>query len=70
MLKQSLKVTTPEEAETFVQQNIKDGTDYIKILHECGAAMGKSYPFFPKPIQAAIVDASHRHGHVCVARAT
>lgn len=70
MLKQSLKVTTPEEAEIFVQQNIKDGAGYIKILHECGAAMGKSFPSFPKPIQAAIVDASHRHGLLCVAHAT
>lgn len=70
MLKQSPKVTTPEEAESFVEQNMKDGADYIKILHESGAAMGQSYPSFPKPIQAAVVEASHKRGLVCVAHAT
>ena len=70
MLKESPKVTTPEEAESFVEKNLKDGADYIKILHECGAAMGQSYPSFPEPIQAAIVEASHKRGLLCVAHAT
>ncbi|MCJ1251738.1 hypothetical protein MMC30_008975 [Trapelia coarctata] len=70
MLKESPKITTPEEAESFVEQNLKNGADYIKILQECGAALGQSYSSFPEPIQAAIVEASHRRGLLCVAHAT
>jgi len=70
MLRESPKVTTPEEAESLVEQNLKNGADYIKILHECGKSMGQSYPSFPKPIQAAIVEASHKRGLLCVAHAT
>jgi imidazolonepropionase-like amidohydrolase len=60
------KLKTPEEAREFVRKNLKDGADYIKLMHESGAAMGASFPKPSLEIQKALIEEAHEQGVVAI----
>jgi imidazolonepropionase-like amidohydrolase len=55
-------VTTPEQARAFVEQRVRDGADYIKIVTEAAPPAGMD-----QPTVNAIVRAAHEHGLLVVA---
>lgn len=55
------KLKDPSDAEPYVQQNIKDGADYIKLMHESGRSMGASFALPSLSLQTALIDAAHAH---------
>lgn len=64
-----VKLQTPEDAREFVAANINDGADYIKLMHESGAAMGQNFTTPTLELQKAVVQAAHDAGKVAVAHA-
>ena len=56
--------------EPFVEQNIRDSADYIKLMAESGEAMGARYTKPLPELQAEVVRSAHRHGLKAVAHAT
>jgi len=64
------KLQSPKDADAFVQKNIEDGADYIKLVQESGSVMhGPPLPVPSSEIQAAVVSAAHKHGKIAVAHA-
>lgn len=64
-------VSTPEEAVQFVDKQIAEGADYIKIIIENGTIVG--HPNLPEPsdeVLFAAVKEAHRQGRMAVAHAT
>ncbi|EPG67349.1 amidohydrolase family protein [Leptospira wolffii] len=64
-------VSTPEEAVKFVDEQISEGADYIKIIIEDGTIVG--YPNLPEPSDAVLISSvneAHRQGKMAVAHAT
>jgi imidazolonepropionase-like amidohydrolase len=64
------KLNTPESGRKYVQDRLKDGVDYIKLMHESGAVMGQEYKKPTKELQSAVIDEAHKHGLKVVAHAT
>ncbi|THF68545.1 amidohydrolase family protein [Deinococcus sp. Arct2-2] len=61
-------VSTPPEAVAFVDRQVANGADYIKIMIEEGTVLGA--PGLPMPSQdiiVAAVEAAHRHGKMAIA---
>ncbi len=64
-------VSTPEEAVEFVDKQISEGSDYIKIIIEEGATVGTpGLPVTSEETILAAVNASHRHGKLAIAHIT
>lgn len=59
-------LTRPEEAEAWVDARIDEGSDYIKIVSEDGAAYGGPSPALDAPTITALVAAAHRRGKLAV----
>ena len=64
------KLQTMKDAEEFVNKNIADGADYIKVMQECGISIGIKILHATLDLQAAVVQAAQRRGKVAVAHAT
>lgn len=63
-------MATEEDAKPYIERAIADGSDYIKLMHEGGRAIGQSGIVQTKEsVQAAVVDAAHRNGLKVVAHA-
>ncbi|KIW00054.1 hypothetical protein, variant 3 [Verruconis gallopava] len=60
------KLKNAQDAREFVRKNLADGADYIKLMHESGAAMGADFPKPSMEIQEALIDEAHRHGVVAI----
>lgn len=61
-----------EDAEPFIQRAVRDGSDYIKLMHESGKAVGFEGSLLNQPreaVQKAVVDAAHKRGLKVVAHA-
>jgi hypothetical protein len=58
---------TPEEAAAYIKQNIADGADYTKLMHESGVGMGQTFIKPSLSLQTALVKASHASGLKVVA---
>ena len=57
------EVTTPEEAVIFVQEQVQQGADYIKIMIEEGSVLAApGLPVLSQEILSAAVVEAHRHG--------
>jgi imidazolonepropionase-like amidohydrolase len=55
-------LTSPAEAQTWVDARIAEGSDYIKIVSDDGHTYGIKFPTIDKPTMKALVDAAHaRH---------
>lgn len=52
-------VTKPEDAEPFVADRVKDGSDYLKIVIEDGRLFGKIIPTLDAKTVGALVRAAH-----------
>ena len=56
----------PEQAEAFVAARVAEGSDYIKIVYETGAAMGRPLPTHAPATLKRLVDAAHSHDKLAV----
>ena len=59
-------LTTPAEAQDWVNQRIAEGSDYIKIILEDGSAFGHPIPTFDRPTVNALVQAAHKRHKMAV----
>ena len=60
-------LTTPAEAQAFVDARLAEGSDYLKIILEDGSAYGHPIPTLDKPTLAALVVAAHARKRIAVA---
>jgi len=60
---------SPDEADAYIDDQIKAGADYIKILQESGSVLGMDLPVPTPELQKAVIDAAHRRGLKAVAHA-
>lgn len=63
------RLRTEEDVKTYLAQNIANGADYIKLMHESGTAMGETYTKPPLSLQKTIIDQSHAAGKITLAHA-
>jgi imidazolonepropionase-like amidohydrolase len=59
-------LTRPDEAQTWVDARIAEGSDYIKIVDEDGSAYGMKVPNLDAATIAALVKAAHKRGKLAV----
>ena len=61
-------LTRPAEAEAFVEQRIREGSDYIKIMYTAGVDMGRMRlpPTLSRETLAAVVAAAHNNHRLAV----
>ncbi|ROZ84378.1 amidohydrolase family protein [Gordonia sp. OPL2] len=59
-----------DDVESFVEDRISEGADYIKILIDNGTAMGHPSPTLTPDVVKALVDQAHRHQKMAVAHVT
>ena len=57
---------TVAEAQAFVDERIREGSDYIKIVYDDGRATGSKLPTISKEVMAALVTAAHRRGKLAI----
>lgn len=53
-------ITSPNEAQAFVDARIAEGSDYIKIIYDDGKAYGMTIPAISKETMAAVIAAAHK----------
>ena len=59
-------ITGPEEADSFVEARIKEGSDYIKIVYDDGRSYGRKLPTISKATMAAVIAAAHKRDRLAV----
>lgn len=59
-------LTRPEDAAAFVDDRLKEGSDYLKIVLDDGKWFGKSIPTLDAATVAALVRAAHEHHKLAV----
>ncbi|KPK80899.1 MAG: hypothetical protein AMS25_08510 [Gemmatimonas sp. SM23_52] len=59
-------ITGPDEAQSFVDARIADGSDFIKIIYDDGAALSNEFPTLDKATLTAVIEAAHRRGKLAV----
>jgi imidazolonepropionase-like amidohydrolase len=59
-------LSTPNEAQAFVDARIAEGSDYIKIVYDDGHSYGFTIPTLDKPTLKALVDATHARRKMAV----
>ncbi len=59
-------LTSPEEAQAWVDARIAEGSDYIKIVSEDGKPTAARSPTLDKATIAALIEAAHRRGKLAV----
>ncbi|KAK4499261.1 hypothetical protein PRZ48_009774 [Zasmidium cellare] len=64
------KLKTPEDGRQYIQDRLKEGVDYIKLMHESGTVMGHEFNKPSVELQKAVIDEAHKHGLTVVAHAT
>ena len=60
-------ITSPTEAQSFVDARIAEGSDYIKIIYDDGKPYGLNLPTISKETMAAVVASAHKRGKLAVA---
>lgn len=60
-------ISSPDEAQAFVDARIAEGSDYIKIIYDDGKTYGMNIPTISKETMAAVVAAAHKRGKMAVA---
>lgn len=64
-------INSPEEAVTFVDKQVAQGADYIKIFIEDGTLVGMpQMPTTPIPTIRAAVERAHHHGKLAIVHIT
>jgi imidazolonepropionase-like amidohydrolase len=64
------KLDTLESGRKYVQDRVKEGVDYIKLMHESGTVMGQNYKKPTRELQTAVIEEAHKNGLKAVAHAT
>ena len=59
-------ISSPGEAQAFVDARIAEGSDYIKIIYDDGKAYGIMIPTITKETMAAVITAAHERGKLAV----
>jgi imidazolonepropionase-like amidohydrolase len=59
-------LTSPGEAQAWVDARIAEGSDYIKIVYDNFSAYGMHRPTLSKKTMAAIISAAHKRGKLTV----
>jgi imidazolonepropionase-like amidohydrolase len=59
-------LSTPEEAQAFVDARLAEGSDYIKIVKDDGSAFGFQRPTFDAATLTALVRAAHTRRRLAV----
>jgi imidazolonepropionase-like amidohydrolase len=59
-------ITTPGEAQAFVDARIDEGSDYIKIVYDDGKLYGLNFPTVSKETMAAVIASAHKRGKLAV----
>ncbi|HET8786521.1 MAG TPA: amidohydrolase family protein, partial [Candidatus Limnocylindrales bacterium] len=52
-------ITSPSEAQAFVDARLAEGSDYIKIVYDDGHTYGIKFATIDRPTMKAVVDAAH-----------
>ncbi len=60
-------LSAPEEADEWVEARLAEGSDYIKIVIETGAAWGRRMPTLDAATVVALVEAAHARDVMAVA---
>jgi imidazolonepropionase-like amidohydrolase/ABC-type multidrug transport system permease subunit len=60
-------LSSPADAQAFVDARIAEGSDYIKIIDDDGSAYGIHFPTLSTAAIAAVVEAAHKGGKMAVA---
>ena len=59
-------LTSPADAQAFVDARIAEGSDYIKIIYDDGRAYSRTIPTISKETMAAVIAAAHKRGKLAV----
>jgi imidazolonepropionase-like amidohydrolase len=59
-------ISSADSAQAFVDARIAEGSDFIKIVYDDGAAYGASIPTVPYETLRAVIDATHKRGKLAV----
>lgn len=59
-------LTTPADAQAFVDARVAEGSDYIKIVYDDGHTYGIKFPTLDKATMKAVVDAAHARKRMAV----
>jgi imidazolonepropionase-like amidohydrolase len=59
-------LSTPNEAQAFVDARLAEGSDYIKIVYDDGHSYGFTIPTLDKATLKALVDATHARREMAV----
>lgn len=64
-------ITSPEQAQSFVDARIAEGSDYIKIVHDDGTTFASTFgtpllPMLDNATMRAVVEAAHKRGKLVV----
>ena len=59
-------ITSPSEAQAFVDARLAEGSDYIKIVYDDGKAYGLKFATLDKPTMKAVIDAAHARNKLAV----
>ncbi|MFZ1129548.1 MAG: CIA30 family protein [Terriglobales bacterium] len=59
-------LTSPDEAQAWVDARIAEGSDYIKIVYDDASAYGGHRPTLSKAAMKAVIDAAHKRGKLAV----
>lgn len=57
----------PANAEAFVEERIREGSDFIKLVIESGEAHGLDFPTLSPATVEAVVEAAHKHDRLAIA---
>jgi imidazolonepropionase-like amidohydrolase len=60
---------TEADVKAYIKQNIADGADYIKLMHESGFALGANFNKPTVELQEIIIKEAHAAGKVAIAHA-
>jgi imidazolonepropionase-like amidohydrolase len=62
-------LTRPDEAQSFVDARIAEGSDYIKVILDSGAEFHGQFPTLDDATLRAVVQAAHLRGKLVIAHA-
>ena len=64
------KLEKPEDARAFIEERLKEGASYIKLMNESGTVMQQQFNKASMELQKALIDEAHSQGMLTVAHAT
>ncbi|MDA4113341.1 MAG: amidohydrolase family protein [Thaumarchaeota archaeon] len=62
-------ISGPEDAESFVDARISEGSQFIKIVYDDGSAYGRPFPTIDEATMYAVIGAAHKRGKLAVVHA-